>query len=240
MSLRTITVALALAALAAAPARAEDKPNKFSLGLSYLATSGNSSSQTGGVDLLFKRTFDPWGFEAAANYLRAEQNGVETAKKLFLGLRGTHNLGDNLALFLAGSYLQDRFAGLDPRLLVEGGIVYKLLKGPEHELAFDLGLTWTKDDLVGGGSNSYAGAVGAAHYAWNITKTARFTEVLSFFPSFKDTSDWRIESITGLQASITETTALKLTYNYRYANRPVTGFGSTDTQTAVSLVINFI
>ena len=240
MRSKWVVVALALASLVAAVARAEDKPNKLSLGLSYLAVTGNSSSQTGGLDLLFKHSFDPWGIEAAANYLRAEQNGVETAKKLFLGLRGKRTLSDEFDLFLGASYLQDRFAGLDPRLLAEGGLTYKLLKGPEHELAFDVGLTWTKDDLVGGSSKSYVGAVAAARYAWNITKTAKLTENLSFFPSFKDTSDWRIESTTGLQASITEATALKVTYGYRYANQPVAGFGKTDTQTAVSVVINFI
>ena len=240
MRSKTITGALILTLLAALPAWAEEQPNKLSLGLSYLATTGNSSSQTAGLDLLFKRKFDSWGLEVAANYLRAEQNGVETAKKLFFGARGTRALSADLDLFLAGSYLQDRFAGLDPRLLASGGVAYKLLKGPEHELAFDLGLTWTSDNLVGDGSTSYAGALVGARYGWNISKTAKLTENLAFYPSFQDTSNWRIESTTGLQAAISTTTALKLTYGYRYANLPVAGFGKTDTQTAVSLVINFI
>ena len=234
------TGALVCAVLLAGLAGAEDKKDKLSLGLSYLATTGNSSSQTGGLDFLFKKSFDPWGLEVAANYMRAEQNGAETAKKLFLGVRGTRALSADLDLFLAGSYLQDRFAGLDPRLLAAGGVTYKFLKGPEHELAFDVGLTWTRDDLVGDGSRSYAGALAAARYGWNISKTAKLTENLSFFPSFQDTSDWRIESTTGLQASISAATALKLTYGYRYANQPVAGFGKTDTQTAASLVIHFL
>ncbi|HVN76782.1 MAG TPA: DUF481 domain-containing protein [Thermoanaerobaculaceae bacterium] len=193
-----------------------------------------------GLDVAFKRSFDPWGLEASANYLRAEQNGVETAKKVFPGVRGTRALNADFDVFLAASYLQDRFAGLDPRVLAAAGVTYKLLEGPEHELAFDVGATWTRDDLVGDGSTSYAGALAAARYGWNLSKTAKFTESLSFFPSFKDTSEWRIESTTGLQASITTATALKLTYGFRYANRPVPGFGKADTQTAVSLVINFL
>ncbi len=240
MRSKTIIGALACMWLVASLARAEDKPNKLSLGLSYLATTGNSSSQTGGLDLLFKRSFDPWGLEVSANYMRAEQNGVETAKKLFFGVRGTRALNADFDLFLSGSYLQDRFAGLNPRLLAAGGVTYKFLKGPEHELAFDVGLTWTRDDLVNDGSKSYVGALAAAKYGWNISKTAKLTENLSFFPSFKETSDWRIESSTGLQASISAATALKFTYGFRYANRPVAGFGKTDTQTAVSLVINFL
>jgi putative salt-induced outer membrane protein len=219
---------------------AAEPPTKLSLGLSYLATSGNSSSQTAGLDFLFKHAFDPWGLEVSANFLRADQEGRLTAKKLAVGVRGTRALDADLDLFVMGSYLQDPFAGLDPRLLAAGGITYKFLKGPEHELAFDVGLTWTKDDLVGDGSNSYAGALASARYGWNISKTAKLTEDLSFFPSFKDTSNWRVESKTGVQASLSAATALKLTYGARYANRPVAGFGKTDTQTAVSLVINFL
>ena len=106
-------------------------------------------------------------------------------------------------------------------------------------MAFDVGLSWTRDDLVGDGSDSYAGALAAARYAWNITKTSKVTENLAFYPSFKETSDWRIESATGVQASVTSTVALKFSYGFRYANQPVPGYGKTDTQTAASLVINF-
>jgi putative salt-induced outer membrane protein len=239
MRSKAMTVVCVLTLLGASAVRAEDKPAKLSLGLSYLATSGNSSSQTGGLDLLYKQSFDPWGLEVAANFLRAEQDGTVTAERLFFGLRGTRALNADFDLFVGASYLRDRFAGLDPRLLASGGVTYKFLKGPEHELGFDVGLTWTRDDLVDGGSNSYAGALAAARYGWNISKTAKFTEDLSFFPSFKETSDWRVESNTGLQASISAATALKLSYNVRYANRPVAGFQKTDTQAAVSLVLTF-
>jgi len=240
MRLRTLAIGLSLLATGISFAAAEDSPNKLSLGLSYLATSGNSSSQSGGLDFLYKHSFDPWGLEVAANYLRAEQNGVLTAKKLFLGVRGTWSLNADFNLFVGFSYLQDQFAGLDPRLLASGGVTYKFLKGPEHELAFDAGLTWTRDDLVTDGSTSYAGAVAAARYGWNINKTAKLTENLAFYPSFKQSSNWRIESQTGLQATVSTAVALKLSYGFRYANLPVPGFGKTDTQTAASLVINFL
>ena len=239
MRRKALVAALPLVWLCVAPALAEDNPNKLSLGLSYLATSGNSSSQTGGLDFLYKHKFDPWGLEVDANYLRAEQDGNLTAKKIFLGVRGSRALDADFDLFAAVSYLQDQFAGLDPRLLVAGGVTYKFLKGPEHELAFDVGLTWTRDDLVTDGSTSYAGAIGAARYTWNISKTAKFTEDLAFYPSFKQGSDWRFESATGVQASVSTAVALKFTYGVRYANRPVPGFRKTDTQTAASLVINF-
>ncbi len=240
MRARTAVAALAATLLCAALAAAEDTSDKLSLGLSYLATTGNSSSQTGGIDLQYRHTFDPWGLEANVNWLRAEDHGVVTAKKLYAGVRGTRKLGDDLGLFVSASALQDTFAGLDPRVLLAGGVTYKFLKGPDHELAFDGGLTWTRDTLVGDGSTSYVGGIAAARYGWNITKTSKFTENFAFYPSFKQGSDWRIESTTGLQAAVSSTVALKLAYAFRYANRPVAGFRKTDTQTTASLVVNLL
>jgi putative salt-induced outer membrane protein len=240
MHLRTPIVAATLALLACSLASAEDKPSKLSLGLSYLATSGNSSTQTAGVDFLFKHEFAPWGIQVSANFLRAEQDGKLTAKKLYFDVRGTRALNSDVEIFLDGSYLQDQFAGLDPRLIGAAGLTYKLLRGPVHELAFDGGLTWTRDTLVNDGSKNYLGALVAGRYGWTISKTAKFTQDISFFPSLEQGSDWRIESQTGLQAAVSTDVAVKLTYGFRYANQPEPGFRKTDTQTAASLVINFL
>jgi putative salt-induced outer membrane protein len=238
---RTVTLlAVSCMVLTGSLLWAEEPTSKLSLGLSYLATSGNSSSQSGGIEFLYKHTFDPWGLQVSANFLRAEQDDQLTAKKLSLGVRGTRDLTADLEIFVEGSYLQDQFAGLDPRIVGAAGATYKLLHGPEHELAFDLGLTWTRDTRVDDGARSYLGLVAAGRYAWNISKTAKFTEDLSFFPSLKQGSDWRIESQTGLQAAVSTDVAVKLTYGFRYANLPEPGFRKTDTQTAASLVINFL
>jgi putative salt-induced outer membrane protein len=233
-------VALTCVLLVCPLVSAAEPTAKLSLGLSYLATSGNSSSQSGGIEFLYKHTFDPWGLQVSANFLRAEQDGQLTAKKLSLGVRGTRALTADVEIFVAGSYLQDQFAGLDPRIIGAAGATYKLLQGPEHELAFDLGLTWTRDTRVDDGAKSYVGLVAAGRYGWNISKTAKFTEELSFFPSLEQGSDWRIESQTGLQAAVSTDVAVKLTYGFRYANLPEPGFRKTDTQTAASLVINFL
>lgn len=219
---------------------AADSGSGLSLGLSYLATSGNSSSQTGGIDVAYKQSFAPWGFEAYGNYLRAEQDGVLTAKKLLVGARGTRELLTDVDLFVAGSVLNDEFAGLDSRVIGAAGATYKYLNGPEHDLAFDVGVTVTRDDLVAGKTETYPGGLAAARYAWTISKTAKLTEDLSFLPSFEETKDWRIESKAGLQAAVSANVAIKLTYALRYANRPVPGFRKTDTQTAVSLVMTVL
>jgi putative salt-induced outer membrane protein len=240
MRTTTSILVLVLAAFGGSRALAEEKPTKLSLGLSYLATSGNTQSQTGGVDLLYKCSMASWGIQAGANYLRAKQNGDIRAERLLAGLRGSRVLSTSFDVFVATSYLKDRFAGLDPRWVTSAGAAYKLLKGPTHALAFDLGFNWTKDQLVTDGSKTYAGGLVATHYAWSISKTAKLTEDLAFYPSFENRNNWRLESKAELQTAVSTAVALKLTHSLRYANRPVEGYRKTDTQTAASLVINFL
>ena len=91
-NVRLIVALTVLLAGAAGVAAAEDRPWELSLGLSYLATSGNSESQTGGLDLSYKHRFAPWGLEAAGSFLKAEADGAETANRTFFGVRGTPNV----------------------------------------------------------------------------------------------------------------------------------------------------
>ncbi len=217
--------------------RAEDKPTEFSLGLSYLATTGNSESRSGGLDLSYKRTFDPWGLEVVGSYLRADSNGEETTNRTFLGIRGTRALSERWQAFVGVSWLRDTFAGLDNRYVLSAGATYQAVKTDSQELAFDFGVAWNSEDLVSGASNDYMSGLAGLAYTWTISPTAKFTEHMLFVPSFEDSNDWRLASDTALEAAISARLALRLSFQYQYDNVPVPGFEKTDTKTAASLVI---
>ena len=236
---RRTFVAAAVAALVANAVLAEEPPPKFTLGLAYLATSGNSDSSTGGLDVKYKDAFGAWGLELTGGYLRAEQDGDLTAERLFAGIRGTRSLSERWQAFAGANYLQDKFAGLDARYVVEAGATYTMLKGVPHELVFDLGAAWNSDVLVDGTSESYVSGLAALRYAWTISDSAKLTERLAFFPNFEDTDDYRIESDLAIQAAVAKHLALKFGYGVRYDNQPVPGFSETDTVTSVSLVLSY-
>jgi len=218
-------------------ATAEEKPWTFSLGLSYLATSGNSESQTGGLDLSYKHNFDPWGLEVTGSYLSAEADGVDTADRTFLGVRGTRAIGERWGLFAGASVLKDEFAGLDSRYVVDGGATYKAIANDTHTLTFDLGAAWNSENLVDGSSTDYMSGVAGLAYAWKISSTATLGEKLVFMPSFEESDDWRLASDLTLEAAISAKLAVKLGFLYMYDNVPVAGFEKTDTKSSASLVV---
>ena len=101
-----------------------------SVGLSYLATSGDTDTQTSRVAASWARQPTPWGMEITALADRAESDGVTTAERYYGGVRGKRAMGERFELFGGLSYERNEFAGFDSRVLVEAGGVWKSLAGP--------------------------------------------------------------------------------------------------------------
>lgn len=213
---------------------------KSNIGLSYVATSGNSDTNTMGLDLLVERKPEPWGLEFIANFNRAEDSGNLTAERYYASARALRTLSERWEFFAGLSGEKDPFAGFDLRAVVESGVTYHALLGPKHLLSFDGGLTWTDENRVDPAPDvSYFGGVAGLKYEWKISDTASLYERLLFYPNFDDSSDWRLSSDTGLQVSMTSLLAVKLGYELRYRNKPIGAADSTDTTTKASLVFTF-
>jgi putative salt-induced outer membrane protein len=207
-----------------------------SVGLSYLATSGNTDSQNLGFTMDWSRRPTPWGLDVKALVNQNETEGVTTAEKLLAGFRGKRAFGERFEGFGGLTYEQDEFAGFDSRTLVEAGGLWRALVGPVHALAFDAGLTWTTEDPVVGASYDYLGAVAGLDYAWKISAAATFRERLVFFPNFDQSDDWRFRSDTVLEAALASSWAMRVGFLYTRDNLPAPGFEKDDTSTSVSLV----
>ena len=226
----------------------EEQPEptwKSNIGLSYVATSGNTDTSTMGLDLLVERRPDPWGLEFIANFNRAEDSGVLTAERYYASGRAMRALSERWEFFAGLSAEKDPFAGFDLRAVVESGVTYHALLGPKHLLSFDGGLTWTDEDRISEQDVSYFGGVAGLNYEWKISDNASLTERLLFYPNFDESSDWRLSSDTGLQVSMTSLLAVRLGYEFRYRNEPLLEAApdqykdSTDTTTKASLVFTF-
>ncbi|MEM8931001.1 MAG: DUF481 domain-containing protein [Acidobacteriota bacterium] len=231
-----VLASLPVAAEEAEPAT-EEPPWSVSLGLSYLATSGNSDTETAGLAFEAERTPDPWGMTVKANFDRAEENDNLTAERYLLGIRGTRTLGERWDAFVGVSAEQDEFSGIDLRTLIEAGGVYHALTGPTHVLDVDLGLTWTDEDRLAPAPDvDSIGALAGLTYTWAISETASFSQRLIVYPNFDESDDWRLESDTAITTSLNERFALQFGYSLRHRNLPIGTNDDTDTTTKVSLV----
>lgn len=248
MSRRGFSV-LAAVLFVAAPALAEEDAAEEpawvgNIGLSYVATSGNTDTQSLGLDFQMKRGPDPWGIELFAKATRAEEDGNLTAERYEAGVVGRRSLADRWEVFAGLAGEKDQFKGYDLRAVVDTGVTYRALLGPRHELWFDAGLAYTDEDRIEPEpDDDFFGGKLAGHWVWTISETASFHQDLTYFPNFDNSDKWRGVSLTALQASLNSWLAMKVGYEIRYENEP--GFDgaierdSTDTTTNVSLVVKF-
>ena len=244
MKVRSLIIAcLAVPALMAASStfsqQALKSPWDFSLSFSYLATSGNSDTQTGGTDFTFKRKPTPWGVEGGISIMQASQDGDTTAERAKAAVRGTRKVDGRWDVFLGGSIETDKFAGIHRRYVGEGGARFSALDTERQALAFDGGLTYTREEPTMGESQGYVGGLLGLNYKYSFAEKTSFTQRLVYFPNFKEGADWRGESESALQAALNSWLALKVGVSVRYQNEPVPGFKKTDTTTTASLVLTF-
>jgi putative salt-induced outer membrane protein YdiY len=219
----------------------EEKPLwEGGLGFSYLATAGNTDTESFGLDLKIDRRATPWGVKVRGKFNRAEENDHLTAERYFLMIQALRGLSERIDLFAALSGEQDRFAGIDFRVVVAGGVEWKALLGPKHLLDIDLGLTWTDETgLLPEFDDSFIGSLLGLDYSWVLSKTAKLTQTATFFFNFDQTDEWRLTTDTGLQAQVIERLAVKLSYEIRYDNKPLLIFKDTDTIAKASVVLRF-
>jgi putative salt-induced outer membrane protein len=232
--------ALPLLAQEAAEEEAPEPIWKGSLGLAYLGTSGNSDTSSFGLDFSTERRPTPWGLTVTGKFNRNDDSGTLTAERYALAGRARRALGDRWEVFGGLSGEKDIFAGYDLLFMAEVGATYKALTGPKHHLSFDAGITWTDENRIEPNPDvSYMGAVLGGNYEWKISDTSSFTQLLTFYPNFDETSDWRLSSVTGLQTAVNSWLAVKLGYEVRYRNQPIGDNEKTDTTSSASVVFTF-
>jgi putative salt-induced outer membrane protein len=206
---------------------------------SYVATSGNSDTKTLGAAGETEYQPLPWSAKIKFAYIHAESEGADTAKS-FLGLlRGARKLSARLETFAEGDYFMDKFAGIDHRTTLQGGLSYLLIAPDPHSLKIDGGVGYTWEDRSDGEKRDFGiGRLGLL-YVWKISKTAEFSEEAVFTESFKDSSDWRFANVASITAGITTVLSVKVSYALSTINEPVPGKKKTDTITSAALVAKF-
>jgi putative salt-induced outer membrane protein len=227
---------------------AEPEPTwKGSLGLAWVATSGNTDTSTLGLDFALERKPEPWGLKIVARGNRAEDEsrpeelGKTTAENYLLSARAVRKLGTRWEAFGGLAWAKDPFAGFDSQTVASAGATYVAVESERHLLKLDAGLTYTWEDRVPPFEDvDFAGGLLGLDWEWKLGANSKLTERLVLLPNFDDTDDWRLNSLTALEAAVNDWLALRLGFDLRYRNRPVDDdFDSTDTTSTASVVFTF-
>jgi putative salt-induced outer membrane protein len=234
-------------ALAAVPVLAqeaeEEEPEPAwvgSLGLSWVATSGNTDTSSIGADFALDRKPEPWGLSLVARGNRADDQGVKTAENYLVSGRAVRALGKRWEAFGGLAWARDPFAGFDSQSVASAGATYKAVESDRHLLSFDMGLAYTWEDRLPPAEDvDFAGGLFGLSWEWKLGTSSKLIERLVLLPNFDDTDDWRLNSITAIEAAVNEWLALRFGFDIRHRNQPIGDADGTDTTSTASVVFNF-
>ncbi len=213
----------------------------------FLMRSGNTESKSWKTKFDIKRDTKQWRHRAALSYDRAERKtdtGTEVdADRLFTSLQSNRvfGKGQNSSMFMYGSYEDDRKASFDYQSTIAAGYGSRYHHNENVFADFEIGPGLTYKKLVGGGSDTDTILRLATNIEWEISESARFTQLISTEIGADNT---RSRGVSALTANLNSRLAMRLTITLTH-NSTVTPKSSgvvpdkLDTETAVTLVYTF-
>ncbi len=236
--LRALLVLMGVSSCSALAQEADEPQQTWtaSAELGYVATSGNTDTDT--LNLRANATIDQalWRHSFEVTSLNASDQNGDTAQRYTLSAQSDYKLEPPDYLFLKINYEDDRFSGFKYQATQALGFGRRFIDDVTLKLDLELGPGARQTKTDDGVSEEEALLLAAAKLDWDVSETAKFTEVLTL----ETGEDTRItKSVSGLSTQIDNNLSMKITYTYKRTSDVPVGFDKTDTETAVTLVYNF-
>jgi putative salt-induced outer membrane protein len=219
----------------------ETSPWKSEVELGFIRTTGNTETQTAALKADVTYEVDKWRHNAHAEGYGTESedangNNVVSAERYELSGKSDYKFTEHDYAFALVKLKKDRFSGFEYEHIVSAGYGRKVIKQNDMELDLEIGPGVRLFKVDNGESDEEALVRLAGKYWWQITANSKFTQDLSFDIGEDITST---ESITGIQANINSTLALKFTYTIRNKSKVPVNTEKTDTEVAMTLVYSY-
>lgn len=239
--MKTKITFLAAAIVASSPAIAEEtkavkSPWKASAELGYVATSGNTETETLNAKMAASHERDKWRHEGEIAALNASDEVGTTAEKYTFSAQSNYKMTDIDFIFGNIDYENDKFSGYDYRVTESIGYGRRVINDTDLILDLEIGPGARQSKLETGETESEGMLRGAAKLDWSISSTSKLTEKL-VIEAGEDVTVTK--SVTGLSSKINGNLSMKITYTYKKTSEVPVGIDDTDTETAVTLVYNF-
>jgi putative salt-induced outer membrane protein YdiY len=207
--------------------------------LSFVTTTGNSSTDTIGLagGVIYRPS--PWVIDSKVAFVRTEANSIVNARSVTASSRLARDLSTRLSLFVQYDFLNSPFAGISQRHTVAAGVSYKAIDDARNTLRLDLGLGAASETPVGKPRTSSGTALGGGAYKLKLSDTSEFTEEARIVESLSHGNDWRFDNSAAVTAKLTTALSLKVSHVTHVVNLPTPGFKKTDTIASAAIVAKF-
>lgn len=232
MSVRRILVFASLA-LASVPGLAQDEEG-FSgrAGLGYLATTGNSETDSLNANFVMGWNYAPWHHRFNGLAVRSSTANVTTAQAYGLAWKSNYDIDETAYWYGLVAWDQDEFSAYDQQVREAVGYGRHFIDTERHVLSGEVGLGARQADLRNGTSQDEAILRLSGDYKWTISETSRFGQTLAIESGSDNTY---LEATSSLSADIRDNLAIVVSYTIKNNSDVLPGTEKTDTFTAVSI-----
>lgn len=228
---------LAALTLGATSAFAQDEEG-FSgrVALGYLATSGNSESDSLNTNFGLWWNYDPWSHSLLGRAIQSNASGISTAKAYGLAWKSNYAVNETDYIFGLVAWDKDKFSAYDQQIREAIGYGRRFVNSERHILNGEAGVGARQADLRTGVSQDEAIIHLGGDYRWVISDTSEFSQTLSIDSGSDNTY---LEATSALSATVRENLALVISYTIKNNSDVLPGTEKTDTFTAISLEYTF-
>ena len=188
--------------------------------LGFTLTEGNSETTTLSLAGLVVWRYDRSRWTANTSFLRATDQGEETANRGDAAVQYDWFPSERFFLFGRGAASFNEPAGLDLRLAPAAGAGYQLIESERHELTIRGGGSWIRDEFADGSSDQAVHVLLAQAYHWAISGTADLEQSLVYEPKAEEIGDYLLTAQLSVSAMITEALGLKVSVKDEFDSEP--------------------
>ena len=256
---KTLLFTAACACGAQVIAEESSKPISAEAELGVITTSGNTETTSMNAKLDVKKDGKHWLHNFILTGLYKEDKITDsetgedvtqtTAEKYFASLKSDYKLtDDNSALFMFGSYTDDKFSGFDYQATLALGYSDAFYKNDRSHWTYSVGPGYSvykaeivneEDDTITYETTESMIVYLATEFFYQISDTSKFTQTITSDVSSDSEKNTKTKSVSALTSKINGSMALKVSYTIDHNSKVADDKENMDTQTAVTLVITF-
>lgn len=231
---------ICMTALILAPATAWAFPGHFQGNVQggYLASTGNSRSQSLNAKAGVTYSLGKWTHSLKGSATSASQQGSSTAERYTAQGKSEYNFTQNNYAYGQVSFLKNLFGGIRQRTTETAGYGRRLLKTANQTLDAEIGAGLRQSQEQKPSLLWHHNIIGqaSADYTYRISSSSQFEQTLNVESGSNNTL---IESETSLKLAIVSHLFAKLSYTVDHNTSVADNLAQTDTYTSVSLSYEF-
>lgn len=220
--LRCISVCMAAALLAAAPAAAQDEPDPWSLktdlGLSLIR--GNSETSTISASSRLEHREGNHTWTASGNFRRSTADSTVTVNRARIRVEYEYRWGQRTyySVRMEGSY--NRPAGLDLRISPATSVGYEVVNSEKLSITMAGGGRYIRDRFVDGTADRGLYLSGSQQLTYAVADGTKLHQNLDVTPKAGNPEDLLYTGNVRLVTSVTEEVGLEVSVEDEFESRP--------------------